>query len=172
MSDATIRLPEDVLIGYCTNVHAGQSVREVVDNLETYAVPIRLRLGRERPLPVGLWLPASAAEGLSDPDAVAALRDDLAAMNLLPFTFNGFPYGDFHQDSVKREVYRPHWGDERRVTYTKQLVDILAGLLADDDEGSISTLPIGWPDDFPDAASLEAAAANLLAVLAHCASVE
>ena len=33
---------------------------------------------------------------------------------LLPFTFNGFPYGDFHSERVKDAVYRPDWaGDDR-----------------------------------------------------------
>ena len=33
----------------------------------------------------------------------------------MPFTFNGFPYGDFHQSVVKHRVYEPTWADAERL---------------------------------------------------------
>jgi len=44
-------------------------------------------------------------------------------------TLNGFPYGDFHAERVKEEVYRPDWADVRRHHYTLDLAHILCELL-------------------------------------------
>jgi len=64
---------------------------------------------------------------------------------LLAYTFNGFPFGDFHQPVVKHLVYQPQWNDTARLEYTLNLARILAALLPDDvNEGGISTLPLGW----------------------------
>ena len=79
---------------------------------------------------------------------VAELRGVLGELGLRAYTFNGFPYGDFHQPVVKHAVYEPDWTTPRRLSYTLDLARVLAALLVDKDaaeEGSISTLPIGWP---------------------------
>ena len=41
---------------------------------------------------------------------------------LVPFTLNGFPYGDFHESVVKQRVYHPTWFDSDRVNYTLNLI--------------------------------------------------
>jgi hypothetical protein len=61
------------------------------------------------------------------------------------FTLNGFPHDDFHEDVVKDRVYRPDWTTVLRSEFTHDLVRILIELLDEGAEGSISTLPIGWP---------------------------
>ena len=63
----------------------------------------------------------------------------------MPFTFNGFPYGDFHEKIVKHKVYQPTWAEFARLNYTLQLAKIQHGLLPPGLDGSISTLPLGWP---------------------------
>jgi hypothetical protein len=46
---------------------------------------------------------------------------------------------------VKRDVYWPHWAQDDRRDYTLGLARLLSRLLPDDvEEGSISTLPLGW----------------------------
>lgn len=65
---------------------------------------------------------------------------------LVGFTINGFPFANFHGDSVKQRVYLPTWAQRERLEYTQRLAVILSGLMPEDQAvGSISTLPIGWP---------------------------
>jgi sugar phosphate isomerase/epimerase len=86
------------------------------------------------------------AEALSKPDALDALLQLLDTHGLYVFTINGFPYGPFHGQAVKEQVYLPDWLDDRRLTYTNELAELLAKLLPPDEkvpnlEGSISTVP-------------------------------
>lgn len=95
---------------------------------------------------VGLWFACDAAtQLLQTQDVLPRLRDWLQEAGLLPYTINGFPFGDFHEPVVKHKVYTPTWAEDARYDYTLSLATILTELLPDDaDEGSISTLPIGW----------------------------
>src|SRR5574337_970983 len=63
-------------------------------------------------------------------------------------TLNAFPYGDFHSRRVKENVYLPDWADSRRLEYTIDCARILAELLPEGTDGSISTLPLGFKE-FP-----------------------
>jgi hypothetical protein len=108
-------------------------------------------------LGVGLWLGRAVVD---DPAAATRLADVLDRLGLEVVTLNGFPYDAFHAPVVKRNVYRPHWADPRRRHYTLGLAETLAELLPDDvAEGSISTLPLGWRDDWSPSASASARAA-------------
>lgn len=129
-------------LGYCTNVHAGHDLRATLENLERYAVVVRERLGAEE-LGIGLWLSADAAGAArTEGDWV---HDRLRELGLRVFTLNGFPYADFHGPVVKHRVYEPDWGDPRRLEFTLRLVEVLDEILDEGEEGSISTVPIGWP---------------------------
>lgn len=135
-------------IGYCTNVHPGRTLQEVKDNLEKYAVPVRDSLGSQLPLPVGLWLSKTTAAELATSGDQIEFARWLADRKLEPYTFNGFPFGDFHQDVVKHDVYCPTWADQERLRYTKHLAEIQSRFLeGKSDEATISTLPLGWPTD-------------------------
>ena len=132
-------------LGYCTNVHAGASLPETIANLERYAVAVKKRVSPNQPMGVGLWLSAkAAAELLAESGALPRFKDWLDEAGLEPFTLNGFPHGDFHGPEVKYRVYEPDWRDPERLRYTLDLARILAALRPEGDEGSISTLPIGW----------------------------
>lgn len=137
-------------IGYCTNVHAGTDLATIRETLQIYAASIaRNRLRRNPdvgPLPVGLWIPASAASELSRGDTAEQFASWLQNQHLFPLTINGFPYDNFHLPVVKHRVYRPAWWEDSRLQYTVQLANLLDRLLpADGTIGSISTLPLGWP---------------------------
>lgn len=132
-------------VGYCTNVHAGTDLASIRANLLRYAVPIREKLERADRLGVGLWIPAQAAAEIAD-DGAARFADFLSEHQLQPFTFNAFPYDNFHQDTVKHRVYSPPWWESARLEYTERLAGVLAAILPENEPcGSISTLPIGWP---------------------------
>ena len=99
------RLP----LAYCTNVHAGPDLDRAVANLDRHAIEVKRRYSPQEPMGVGLWLAAEGARQCLEESRIGWLRDWLGERGLLPFTFNGFPYGDFHQRVVKHNVYLPTW---------------------------------------------------------------
>jgi sugar phosphate isomerase/epimerase len=133
--------PSTVHLSYCTNIHPGESWPEVRANLERYLVPVRERVAPGRRFGVGLRLSAESARSLAEPEALEELRGFLRAHDLYVFTINGFPYGPFHGRPVKEQVYLPDWLDPERLAYTDQLADVLAALLPEGVEGTISTVP-------------------------------
>ena len=56
------RLPGDVHLTYCTNIHAGESWDEVRDSLEAHLPPIKAQVSPGAPLGLGLRLSAIAAQ--------------------------------------------------------------------------------------------------------------
>jgi len=131
-------------IGYCTNVHAGPDLESTQENLLRYASRVKQQYSPSGPMGVGLWLAAPAASSLQDQTKLTSFREWLNEQELVPFTLNGFPYGDFHSEVVKHDVYKPTWFETDRLTYTTNLIDALHGLLPEGMEGSISTLPVAW----------------------------
>jgi len=150
------------MLGYCSNVHAGSTLDEVEQGLEQHAVAVRERLGDDAPLPLGLWLGASALDEVHRRGA-DRFRDWLAERSLHVFAINGFPYGDFHDEIVKHAVYRPDWTDPVRSDHTLRLAELLAGLLDTGDAGGVSTVPLGWGAAMDDTA-IEHAAERLRAL--------
>lgn len=132
-------------IGYCGNVHPGRTIAEVKQNLTEHTLDVKSQVRPDQQMGVGLWLSATAARELDDSAALFEFRDWLAERNLLPYTLNGFPYGDFHQDVVKLDVYKPTWAEPDRLDYTVRLAEILNAILPPGQSGTISTLPLGWP---------------------------
>jgi sugar phosphate isomerase/epimerase len=129
--------------GYCTNVHPGRTLAEVEQGLDRFTVPVRERLGG--PLAAGLWLARSVTrELLSSADRLPRFAEDLRRRGLECYTLNAFPYGDFHSERVKENVYLPDWSEPERLDYTRDCARILAALLPDGTEGSISTVPLGF----------------------------
>ncbi len=141
------------MLGYCTNVHAGGDFAATMKALETHAVSVRDLHAPDEVLPIGLWLSEAASREVDAP----ALVDRLASLHLQVFTMNGFPYGDFHQKQVGRDVYAPDWRREERLDYTLRLAGILAQLMPGTSAG-ISTLPLGWGEGWSD----DEAAASML----------
>ncbi|MBC7855935.1 MAG: metabolite traffic protein EboE [Pirellulaceae bacterium] len=150
--------------GYCTNVHANASLEKTRANLEQHALGVKRRISPNEPMGIGLWLSANAAQELVSSGQVADFAAWLREIGLVPFTMNGFPYGDFHEQVVKHKVYQPTWYEPARLDYTLQLAEILDQLLLPGVEGSISTLPIAWPSKLGEPLAddlLRSAAANL-----------
>lgn len=141
-----------VHLAYCSNVHQAEDLDGVVDQLAAYAEPVRETLGADL-LGIGLWLARDVVTELTGrPDAVRRLRTELAARGLETVTLNAFPYGGFHREVVKKDVYLPDWADPARLRYTVDCARVLAGLLPDDARrGSVSTLPLAWRTPWPTA---------------------
>lgn len=129
---------------YCLNVHPGETWEENFAAIRAHALAVRKLVAPNRRFGLGMRLSGIAAGQLAEPGAMAAFRDFLGQENLCVFTINGFPYGQFHGTPVKEDVYRPDWRDPCRRDYTNALASILARLLPDGVEGSISTLPLSY----------------------------
>ena len=126
---------------YCTNVHPGETWPEVRASLARDVAGVKRRIAPSAPFGVGLRLSDTAARALEAP----AAREDLAALlhaeGLYVFTINGFPYGPFHGRPVKERVYRPDWLEDERLAYSNRLATLLAVLLPDGVDGTVSTVP-------------------------------
>lgn len=129
-------------LSYCTNVHPGRTVDEVVSGLNEHTAEVRRQLGV--PMAAGLWLSrAVVTELLEDDSKLELLAQTLWENDLCCYTLNAFPYGDFHTARVKENVYLPDWADGDRLKYTKDCARVLAKLMPEGSEGSISTVPLG-----------------------------
>jgi len=157
------------LITYCTNIHPGETWAEVFDALRRHLPTIKAAVSPHRPFPVGLRLGARAARMLSDFES-ARFAAWLGEHDLFVPTLNGFPFGDFHSERVKGDVYLPDWRSPARVQYTTRLADLLARWLPAGMTGSISTVPLGHKIAIG-AADAACVRANLTAALAHLAAI-
>lgn len=129
---------------YCSNIHAGESWGEVRSALGAALPVIRKELAHAGPFAVGLRLSARAAEELTGrQETFEEFRAFLRDGGYYVPTINGFPYGAFHRERVKENVYLPDWRDPARVEYSNLLATVLATLLGDAgiSSGSVSTVP-------------------------------
>ena len=139
-------------LSYCTNVHPGLTVSEILQKLDEFTLPIQQQL--DAPLAAGLWLAEPVIrEILSTPEGHLRFAEEIQKRELTCYTLNAFPFGNFHSERVKENVYLPDWTAPERLEYTKGCARVLAALLPEGTEGSISTVPLGFkpfehPRDF------------------------
>ncbi|MBE7384854.1 MAG: metabolite traffic protein EboE [Leptolyngbya sp. SIO1E4] len=129
---------------YCTNIHPGEDWASVLHNLQTYIPQLKQQLSPEAAFGIGLRLASAASEELLSGDALTQLQDWLAVQDCYVFTLNGFPYGGFHHQGVKDQVYAPDWSQGNRMHYTQRLITALAALLPEGIDGGISTVPLSY----------------------------
>ena len=143
---------------YCTNIHPGERLKDVEDNIRSFTVPLKERLTPDAPMGVGLRLSNEAAgELVEHDDRLRQFQHVLEEHDLYVVTMNGFPHGGFHGRRVKDDVYRPDWRTDDRMRYTERLIAVLAQLLPEGAEGSISTSPISYKPWLADAGAREEA---------------
>jgi hypothetical protein len=134
----------DIHLTYCSNIHPGETWDATFHQLKIHVPALKSRLSKEKPFGIGLRLSADAAGQLLEPGKLDEFKSWLEQENLYVFTLNGFPYGSFHGEPVKDNVYSPDWGTDERYKYTAGLIDILAELTPSGGEGSISTSPVSY----------------------------
>jgi sugar phosphate isomerase/epimerase len=136
-------------------------------NIRTYATALKEKLSPEKPFGLGLRLSAAESEELLTGDRLKEFKEFLDAKGIYVFTLNAFPYGSFHGEHVKSDVFAPDWRDEKRVRYTLRMIDILEYLLPRGMEGSISTLPLSYKPwvDADDEEGMARITANLVRVV-------
>ena len=152
----------DFHLTYCSNIHAGETWAEVDHNLRTHLPRVRSKLGVTGPFGIGLRLSAAAAVSLCVPETLARFQRFLDDNNFYVFTINGFPYGTFHRQRVKEEVYLPDWRDPLRLDYTNRLATILATILPVGMDGSVSTVPGAFEANVRTQADVRLMAENIL----------
>jgi len=130
-------------LGYCTNVHVAASWLELQRVLDGPVQAVRERVAPgSTPFGLGLWLSHETVESLRQPGTLEELQAWLKENHAHVFTLNGFPYGKFHGEAVKENVYRPDWTTRARLDYTMGLFELLAKVQpADAKLGTVSTLP-------------------------------
>ena len=135
-----------VRLGYCTNVHAGDDTfGAVLEGLESVTLALRERLAPGRPFGIGMYLPAEVALPMAEGNENREreyLTEFLSDHGLDAFTWNAFPYGGFHGERVKANVFLPAWSDPERVMYTAacaNLATLFAGPAQPGRHLSIST---------------------------------
>ena len=144
-----MKLLQNIELAYCTNVHRGSTWEETFHALNTYVLEVKKLVCPEDQFAIGLRLSANAAKSLAKRENLLAFQKWLHDQNCYVFTINGFPYGNFHGERVKEQVYRPDWTKTDRLEYTILLFEILENLLQPGEEGSVSTLPASFKEFHP-----------------------
>ncbi|WP_020530835.1 metabolite traffic protein EboE [Flexithrix dorotheae] len=140
-----MKLTNNYYLTYCTNIHAGESWKEVKESLENFLPKIKEKSSPNQPLGVGLRLSGKASEEILTDNHLAEFKAWLSANDYYVFTLNGFPYGGFHNTRVKDDVHKPDWTTTDRLDYTKRLFDVLSVLLPENQpDGGISTSPASY----------------------------
>jgi len=168
-----MELGHGIHLGYCTNIHRGESWEETFDALKNYTLQVKQKVCPDKPYGIGLRLSSDAAQELrSGEGEVERFRKWMEENGCYVFTINGFPFGTFHGERVKEQVYVPDWGKKERLDYTCLLFDLLSDLLPDGMSGSVSTLPGSFKEFITDEeAQAEEMIGNLLKCHQHIQSL-
>jgi sugar phosphate isomerase/epimerase len=166
------QLPGDVHLTYCTNIHAGESWRDIRASLDEHVPAIKSSVAPNQPMGIGLRLSGQAAATAREPDALASFRDQLSKLGAYVFTINAFPFGPFHGVRVKEHVYLPDWRDRERVAFTANSAAVLAAILPDGVDGSISTVPGAFKPNGRSSEAIAAMTSNLMMAVADLVDVE
>ena len=166
-----MKLQHDLHLAYCTNIHRGETWLETFEALNKYTLAVRDQVCPGKPYAIGLRLSDQASRELRDPKMLGAFQRWLERENCYVFTINGFPYGKFHGTRVKEQVYAPDWTTGERVAYTNRLFDLLAQLLPEGVEGSVSTVPCSFKEFITNDDQCRTMRANLWQCIEHIAAV-
>ena len=166
-----MRLQHGAHLAYCTNIHRGEDWAQTFDSLERYTLAVRDRVSAGRPYAIGLRLSDQASRDLIEPQTLLAFQKWLDRQDCYVFTINGFPYGKFHGARVKEQVYLPDWTSPKRLAFTNRLFDILAQLVPEGVEGSVSTVPGSFKEFITSQDQVAAMRENLWHCVDHIAQV-
>jgi sugar phosphate isomerase/epimerase len=166
------QLPGGVHLTYCTNIHAGESWQDIRASLDEHVPAIKSTVAPNQPMGVGLRLSGQAAAVARGPEALASFREQLSKLGAYVFTINAFPFGPFHGVRVKEHVYLPDWRDRERVAFTANSATVLAAVLPDGIDGSISTVPGAFKPNGRSSEAIAAMAGNLMMAVADLVDVE
>lgn len=164
-----MKLSHGLSLAYCTNVHRGEGWAETFAGLRDHALRVRDRVSPGKTYVLGLRLGDLAAKELAVPATLAAFRHWLDRENCVVAGINGFPFGPFHGQAVKDNVFAPDWCEVPRLDYTNRLFDLLAAFGPPDGVGTVSTLPGSFKGFGRNPDELKVMRRNLLACAEHLA---
>ena len=102
---------------YCLNIYAGETWQETFTSIKNNCLEVKQQVSPTQPFALGLRLSAQACQQLVDNRPYLEKFDNWLKKNsFYVFTINIFPYGQFHHEIVKENVYYPDWGDKPTVT--------------------------------------------------------
>jgi hypothetical protein len=162
-----MRLTHGHHLAYCANIHRGETWAETFGALETFTLAVKERVCPSRPYAIGLRLSALAARELAEGQEMTQFQRWLEKHDCYVFTINGFPFGRFHGQRVKEQVYLPDWTTTERLDYTNLLFDLLAQLLPPGIEGSVSTVPGSFKEFIKTEAQQQAIRDNIFRCVEH-----
>jgi hypothetical protein len=166
------QLPGNVNLTYCTNIHAGESWTDIRASLDAHVPAIKAAVAPDRPLGIGLRLSGEAAAIARHSEEVVVFREQLATLGAYVFTINAFPFGPFHGVRVKEHVYLPDWRSPERVEFTANSAAVLADILPDGVDGSISTVPGAFKANGRKDGAVAAIAAGMIKAVADLVLTE
>ena len=166
-----MELKHGLHLAYCTNIHRGEDWAQTFGSLKTHTLGVRDRVAPGRAYAIGLRLSNRAARELSEPAVLDNFQQWLVDENCYVFTLNGFPFGDFHGTRVKEQVYVPDWTSPARLEYTNRLFDLIAALVPEGMEGSVSTLPGSFKEFIVDESQEQAICDNLWKCVEHISAL-
>jgi sugar phosphate isomerase/epimerase len=164
-----MKLHHGLHLCYSTNIHRGENWEETFAALNQFTLAVREQVAPGKPYAIGLRLSDLASRELAQPPVLKEFRHWLDARDCYIFTMNGFPFGRFHGARVKEQVYLPDWSAPERVEYTNRLFDLLAELMPDGLEGSVSTVPVSFKEFNITPEKLEVMRENLWQTVEHIA---
>lgn len=132
------------LLGYSTNVHRSENLRQIYRFLRDFTIPVRQRVWGKETAGLELRLGIGGTRDLQSARARREFGEFLAASGLRLFSINAYPLQDYHARRVKEKVYEPSWADSSRARWTIAIAKVFADLLPEGLEGSISTLGGGY----------------------------
>lgn len=165
-------IQDNYLLTYCTNIHPAESWASVKEQLQRHTLSIKESLSPRNPFGIGLRLSDRASRELAgDPNERRIFRHWLRENHCFVFTMNGFPFGNFHGQTVKDLVHQPDWRHPERLKYTLRLFDLMVDWLPSEVEGGISTSPLSYKPWFDSDKQIDQAfqvsARQLAEVCAH-----
>jgi len=101
---------------------------------------------------IGLSISDRSCRQLLDGMNLAMMKDWLEEQQLMLSSLNGSNYVNLKSCANNEDYHKPDWNTQERVEYTKRLNRILAVLLPQDQEGSITTSAISlasWYQEHP-----------------------
>src|SRR5580693_1115557 len=101
-------------LAYCGNIHRGETWSETLAALNQYTLAVKQRVAPSAQFGIGLRLSDQASRELSHEPALSDFQRCLERHNCYVFTINGFPFGKFHGQRVKEQVYSPDWTTSER----------------------------------------------------------
>jgi hypothetical protein len=129
---------------YCTNVHPGEDWNTTFESIKKFVPIIKKSVCPNDLFGLGLRLSNQASQELGEADRLAVFKTWLNTNGIYIFTMNGFPFGNFHETTVKDKVHQPDWSTPKRLDYTKRLFEQLSELLPKGMSGGISTSPVSY----------------------------